>query len=585
MKDIAAGARIPEFLGLPPSAWVEFGHLNPRLGAQGYERDLLGALQIYSRGANRKIFMEPAFEKLLGIADAYRQAGTTRSWAKSQMPGEMFDVVEHSTGTIPGYIDDLIREAKGMPGPLDQKLTKLLHGVGEQDFHSLPKHTQSALTVTSLYYSSLLAGNPSFFAQNLLTAMANVGAVHGPLSLLRGFGKLLAPGSEGKAWRVMSAKSGVLGNARRHMEEFSNLTGFSKYVDKVSKFAGKWGAIEASENLNRGFAWSAAMSDMINRSGHTVDELREMGMLQAMNADAVRAAEFTQHVYAKLGRSPHMAQTLGKGFTQLSTQFLSFPFKQGEFLLAGAKEDPSSLFRFIAMSGWMTRVASMAGVDASGALGLGTADPIGEGRPFTSPASDALIDLALYMNATNQNDVAAQERAWEALRQDGKAIIPLGNQITKTGRNAYRLTSGLVTGKGGQMIRGMEGSDVLPTVLSLKNINDAFEARRHGQMIETAKYKMWASQKALDDIMKLHFDGKTPEAVEKLKEFYAEHGKMIADEAGKTWVENRLVSRRFRDLRQYMNSLTPEQLQTMYKQFSGATDEAIPPGGIKELRE
>jgi len=566
LKDIAAGARVPEFLGLPPSAMVEFAHLNPRLGAEGYERDLLGALQVYSRGANRKIFMEPAYEKLLSIRDIYKEAGTTGQAFGKAMGSK-------SAGTIPGYIDDLVRDAKGMPGNLDQKITQTLHELGEPNFHTLPAHTQAAMTLTSLFYTSLLAGNPTYFSQNLLTAIANTASKHGPLSVIHGFAKLLAPGTKGKQIREIAAKSGALGNARRHMDDFGRVTGFSKYVEVISNKGTKWGAIEASENLNRGFAFTAALSDMINRSGLSWDEIVARKLHNTMVADAVQATEFTQHVYAKLGKSPRMSQTFTKGATQAVTQFLSFPFKQGEFLLESARRDPSSLSRFIMMSGWMTRVAGLAGMDVSKAVGLGTADPIGDQqRPLTSPAMDTMIDFVNVLMAHNGDDVEKMARANEAFVRDGASVIPFGNQIIKAAKNAGRLESGLIKGPSGELIREMEGSDILPAILGQKSINDAFERKRHEQMMANAKYKMWSATKALDGIMKKVFDGDTPGANEDILAFYNEHGRLFSDQAPKAWVESRLLSRRMRDLTGYIKNLTPDQQRSLMRQIAASKD-------------
>lgn len=538
VKDILDGARPLEFIGLPVTAEVGFNHLRFRLGKTGYPDDLNTVFQVYNRGMWRKLDMEPAYNDMLAMVK---------------------DLRAHGDPSAANYLEDLVRDAKGYPAPLDQVIARdLKAAMPDIDFEHLNPATQAAMRISGLFYTGLLAGNSTYFMQNLSTAAASTAARHGMMATAAGILRQgYSPTRAAREARELVSNSGVTAQMR-HSMELINDSKFGRYVDWVSRHSG----IEHSEILNRGFSFHASLSEQLRKSGLTWDEAIESGVANRMAAQAVRDTEFVQHVYGRLGRSPRYNRYFGTAGAKLGTMFLSFPFKHGEMTYAMLKENPGYVMRYFAWSGMLTRWAAEGGIDISGSLGVAPLQPrINDDRvPFTmSPPVDALVDISRLSYAFLNEDGQAIEKAATDVERDLQGLAPGVGPALRWEKKWMDFASGAKRDKDFGIDRkiqrgvvtpeGQLNPDLLPTLLNLRSTEDA----RHQQFMEQRQQQMkanlWQMNKGMNALLKAYNKGDNAEVARIVKETWEKHGVMLQAGSGIADVEKAaLLERKTRDM-------------------------------------
>lgn len=531
------GAKPLEVVGLPVKSGIWFAHLEDRVGKAGYKvghEALLEGLDAYSRGANRKLFMEPAFQKALDYADLAGQHGL--QWQAE-------------------YTRELVHDLKGLPRPLDQVLDGAIQSFGGMiGLKNLPSYTKSAMAMSTAYYVGLLAGNTNYLLQNLATGVMNPAARYGLMNTARGI--LRMGTAEG---RKMAEMSGVARQARTAFESEGTL-------HKISQKIAKMGLVDQSEAANRGFSFHAALSDLVRNSGHTWEELVQQGLHHAYISEAVKGAEFTQHVYGSMGRSPIISKLVGKAGANFTTQFLSFPYKQTEFLMQMGKENPGMLMRYFAYSGIGTRIAAEAGIDLSNAVGLGPVTPqVKQGRPGPiSPGIEFLSSVVSLSAAMQGDDPAEVEKAWKVVEQNAEGMIPFVSQIQKASRNLEQLVSGRVEGPGGEFVRPLEPGEKASRLLGLRSVQDRMNREFLDQARESRNAAIYEKRKALRQFIDFVDQGKNDEAEAALMELWNKHGLTVSNASVTGAMEARMLSQRLRVLEKSSEFLPPD----MYYRFN-----------------
>jgi hypothetical protein len=402
----AAGLRAPEYIGVNRKAYVSFFALKKRTGAAGWNRDLINVLDLYNRGAHRKIVMEPAYQRILGIADEYTKKG-------------MHDEAS--------YTQKFLADARGMAGP----------SVFERaaDHMDIPQRARDAVEttvreVTALFYKGLLGGNANYAIQNMAGGLTNTAAQHGAFHLMQGLLQFATP--EGIA---AAEKSGV------YREALHSLQGLPRNASQALEDAYKVMDVgQRTEHILRGVAYNTALSEQVSKSGKTWEELRKAGLSEAYIREAARLTDRSQHVFGPTGRSPFLHSMLGHTGYQSIVQLGSYPAKQTEFILRNAAADPGFIMRYFAYSGMAARgAAEAAGVALGPSVGLGYLDSVThprKGRVLSyAPLFELLASTTDMYQSWKSGDPQEMKRTREAWYRAAEAGAPFVNQLEKYARN------------------------------------------------------------------------------------------------------------------------------------------------------
>ncbi len=523
----AEGARPPEFTGLPATADLFVAHLLDRTGKLGYARDAVNMLEVYTRAALRKIHIEPALQDMLDIAAA--------------------DGRKH----IMNYTDDLVREMKGTPVSVDQAVDRMVDTAARTLGTIKPgSSARASLAVSAMYYSSLLAGNVSYLIKNVATGMLNPLAQYGALNTLHG---LFQMGTE--EGRALARTAGV---DRQYARIFEG-NGFKAFSDLASKFGP-----EQTEFYNRGLSFHAALSDNIRRSGKSWSELKEMGLAGSALHDAVMGAEFTQHVYGVMGRSPMVTRALGKTLYTPAAQFLSFAPKQAEFLLSMTKDNPGYLMRYLAYSGITQRIAAQElNIDASDFVGFGFLPNTKRDELLPkSPALSLLTTGIDHLAAIKDGDPTKMEQTGRDFDSQLTNFIPGIQAMKKTTDAISRLATGEIN-KAGGFERNVQTNELPAVVLQMPSIQD----QRQRQILEQGQQKiqnmLWERTHAAEQLVDAIEKGDTAGA-DKVAQRLGEMGIPMSGDGVARIQEARMLSRTMRFMQEnkfFMGFFSDVQLQ------------------------
>jgi len=517
------GARPLEFLGIPVTSETPMSMLHPRLGKAGYAKDTAAMLDAYTRAAYRKIYVEPTLQDMLDLAK-----GT-------------------GSENVMKYTNNLVREMKGQPSGLMTHLDEVaamvtdgLQGAGFPGAGKIPKPSEAAMAVSSLYYSSLLAGNLNYLTQNMGTGVLNPLAYKGALHTARGAMQMMT-----KEGRALAKASGV---QRQWTKIYEGP--FKEYADFMSTLGGP----NASEFYVRGLSLHAALSETMNRSGRTWAQLVDEGLGPAVLHEAVGAAEFTQHVYGVAGRSPYFARALGKSGAVIGTQFLSFPYKQSGFLLSMAAENPGHAMRYFAYSGAIQRMAAEgASIDASQFVGLGYIPTPRANRPGPlSPGFEAIASMMDWQTALTGENPNEIDKAGANLSRSLFAAVPGLRPIEKAIKGQAELATGQVTrtGSAGQTenVRQLEiPEEALTSLLQVQSVQEKAFRQREQQSREQVNNRLFFMKKLAKEAVKAHNTQNYDDYIT-LREKLVEMGIFINGDPGVGAIEAQYLSRDVRTL-------------------------------------
>ena len=402
------GGMPPELKGLSRNGNVFLSHLLGRSGGEGFVKDSVSILDLYSRGVSRKLYMEPAlqtFDKRATQIARERGNAWYRAYADqtlSQLKGEASlagRLVDHIGGSLTRSTGKTYR-----PGSISRKL----------------------MMVPSLAYASVLGANRRYPVMAISTALATTGARYGMFRTVKGMFQMATP--EGQAlWRAA-------GGGDQWKRIFEQADEMAKVVDRFTETAS--GArilapsIRDSENFIRGMTFFAAIDENLAAAGfRTMADARAAKFDSKILFDAMKSTEEINHFFGT-GAKPPIFSKISKSGSAAATQFLSFGPKQTEMLLQLAGENPGYIMRYMMLSGWMTRIAAQdMGLDLSDYLGVGYTRTHGT-RDMTTPAVEAIAGLVgfvgtttdfMHGNATQTDMHESTENAMKSL----EAVVPL----------------------------------------------------------------------------------------------------------------------------------------------------------------
>lgn len=433
---------------------IYFRHLQDRKYAQrlaSAQTPLLSeGLELYLRGMARKSFMEPAIEQ----ADIAAQALTDQ---KLEYWNEWKPLLKGQASPEGKVTERIIRRAMGeaarkMGKPLPRALANPL--------------TATTTTLKRMWLRGILGASFGSMLTNMSQAI-NVGARDGLLNAMEGFTYMNT--AKGRALRkelnltddftaVMEndlsrtgSLPGKLGHAQvnlgRKMAAITN--GEISKLDDIVMAPHMY-----AENTTRGLAlWSGITRAMRNR-GLAPGKFTFKGMKNVSNLDelpedvrreilmeAMDGVEETMFIYGVEGTAPAHSGPVGRTLLTLS----SFAPKQAAFLIRQAKQDPTGLARFFALSGFATRLSREAmGVDTESVWGFGFVPPETETFPLTSPQMQLLYNVWQYGNNNPEKggDPFERQRALtNIVRMTGQLVPgPLGirkEDIPQGVKNAF----------------------------------------------------------------------------------------------------------------------------------------------------
>lgn len=423
--DRRVSQRALEFLGVNKKAFVSFFALKHRSGAEGWSRDLIHTMDLYNRGAARKIVMEPAYQRIVELTDAYKAAGRNQE---------------------ANYANAFLLDARGMAGPslFSRAADVMGTSPGTRD-----KVEWVVTKATELFYKSLLGGNLNYGLQNMAGGTTNMLAEHGPFSLIQGLLQFATP--EGRA---MAERSGVYKQALHSLSHETTLSG-KTLSSNLPRSANK--ALESAYNamdvgqrteyLLRGLSVNTALGEQVRRSGKTWAEIKAAGLDEAFIKEAARITDRTQHVFGPTGRSPYLHTLLGHTGYQATIQLGTYPYKQTEFILKSMSKDPGFIVRYLTYSGIMAHMAAETlGVATGPAVGFGYADSITnprKGRIVSySPGLEWISSSIDLFKAWRSGDPAEIEKAQGALWRATEAGAFGVNQFERYARNMREAFAG-----------------------------------------------------------------------------------------------------------------------------------------------
>lgn len=436
-SDFANGAKPPELNGIPANGSVWAAHLIERGGTQGFERDIMLAMDYYIRGKNRVLHLQPMYQDILDTGRALSQ--------------------QHGRMGLSEYAQDLVRDLKGQPTFLGTRLDQMI-GTGVRGRAAPGGFDRQLMGLTAMWWAGSLPGNPRYPIMQVATAVATTSGRFGLYRTAKGL--LMQATSEG---RMMSKAAGVERQIQQVFESdtFRKAANFAAEAPVTISPMGLT-SVSGVENFIRGMTFHASVDMQLTKYGfQTLQEADAAGKLNRVMFDAMRSSEQTNHVFGAMGRSPYLTRMTGKGPAVAATQFLSFVPKQLEELASQAWRDPGMIAEYMAISGLITRIAATEmGIDLTDYVGLGFTPK--EPGDLQSPAVKTLVTALQWCAAWSEYDKEKMDRLGVQLGGQIEGILPL-MAGQRAGRKAgERLQSGELTSSQGRKERNLDfkGADL-----------------------------------------------------------------------------------------------------------------------------
>lgn len=422
----AKGGSLPENAGLSANGHVFLAALLRRNGAAGYTRDAVAVLDLYSRGVARKLHIEPGLLRFKERIKTVAQA-------------------DPSKAQILDYGDLVIKQIKGEPSMLGSLIDKMASRVaGAQGKVYQPGTiSRKVMAVSGLMYSSLLAGNRRYPIMNIATSLATTGAQFGLFRTVKGMFKAATPEGQllfkavggDKLWSAIF-EAGP-GGDKGLIERMLQLAPRARIMSP---------SIEDTENFIRGMTFWAAIDETLTKGGfRNVAEAHEAGILGEILFDSLRTTEEVNHYFGVASKPPWMSR-ISKSGSVVASQFLSFPFKQGEQLLSLAGQNPGKIGNYMMLSGWISRVgAQELGLDLREYVGFNFMP--GSARDLTSPGVAFMMSAVKMMGSMSAlhdgyGDVETARMDVEDFVKKGETLIPLLGRVKELARYEEVRTTG-----------------------------------------------------------------------------------------------------------------------------------------------
>jgi len=310
----------PDMEGLPAKTRVFFGNLLERTGTEYEITDIGHIMDVYTRGAGRKAYIEPMLEDLKYMSAKVATADPKRSF-------------------IVGYTDDLIKNLRGEASWLNSQADKRLGPEAASRLRGMAKF------VASTGYSAALTGNIRYPVMSVLQALNTTAAEYGPLRAMKGLAKMMS-----SEHRAVAKAAGIDSEITQIYHGLSSWAGRLKMPGTP--------AISETEFFIRGLTYHAAVDDELVKLGvKTLDDITDEGVRRGVIANAARATEELNHVFGAVGK-PVWFNRLSATGSSTVTQFFSFPFKQTETLLGIGMENSGAFVDYLRIAGKMQFAAA-----------------------------------------------------------------------------------------------------------------------------------------------------------------------------------------------------------------------------------
>lgn len=452
----ANGYRPLEYIGLPVNAEVFVSHLLERTGNQPYSKDLLMALDFYGRAMNRKLHLEPAFERM------------------SKEIGPLLHK-RYGNSALQSYCSDLVMELKGRPSYLGAKVDNAIAAPVNTMVSSIPKAVRDRIGLkgwtgyqpggaerilmglNNLAYAGMIVGNPRYAVMQMATGVTTSVSRFGLFRTMRGLLEYATP--EGQALNK------AIGTYKPFKDVFEDPT-YRRFVQALTD---KGVAVTPlgpmsngmAEEFIRGVSGMAAVDLILNRFGmHSWDEAVEAGLSKTIAMRALQMSQEVNHMYGPLGRSPVIARTFGRGGASFATQFMSFTWKQTDELLSQFATDPGRIAQYLAVCGYVSRVAAQsAGMDLTDYVGFGYLPKKTE--DLASPGVDAFMSMIGFLSAVNSRDPERIDKAGQEMMRNIVGYAPLSQATQSAMKAAERLSTAELRTATGEVIRPMDYAQTL----------------------------------------------------------------------------------------------------------------------------
>lgn len=423
----------PELLDTPVSPGNFFyGHMLPtRRGRKRKDSyDIVEAFRLFERAAVREAHIEPAIKRAKELADEINLPKNKRKYLNMWI-----DRMRGKPTSIGRLFEEATTNALERTG-----LATVMERLGIDFDNPL---TRFAGAVTRGFYRGLLGGSAGFVFKNM-TQSINTAAEAGALNTLYGISRMMTPGGirEAKAQKLVREFDNIFEDAKFFEQGLDSrnraVRGLSKAFETVDDIIFK--PVHFSEHVNRGIAFHAGVAAEARRLnvnprvvyGATPENIEDAAdTVATLLAAGHTVAQRTQFVYGVLGRSPIFLTPFGR----MAGQFMTYPLKQSEFLAEKVKADRNGLIRWIALTGYFSRVAHDSGIDPTGFIGAGFIPQGAEpGVPIIlPPAFSTMYHMLRTSNAAAEQDWPRFERELNRVKSDlFHLMVPAGLQVSRT---------------------------------------------------------------------------------------------------------------------------------------------------------
>ncbi len=503
----ANGARPFEMVGLPGRGEVFARHLLHRTSNRDdYERDAILALDVYMRAANRKLILEPMYKdiEMVGVELAKKHKNSA-----------------HIT-----YANDLVSGMKGLPSYLGAKVDEVIAGASSGGRGvKLPTFTKNGIEMkekvwqpgtldrtaygfTSAVYRALISGNPTYALVQIASGLATGAGRYGLLGTSRGIMRL--------ATKEGQELSKVAGTYRPFVDFIESP--FSKQLTELAdKIPSPATGLTNSkvELISRQLTYLCELDLRLKQGGHKdIKSAKAAGELKRYMFESLRKSEEINHLFGPLGRSPWAMRTFGTAGSATAQQLLSYIPKQTEELVAQFVEHPGYIFRWLMVSGWMTRQAANMGVDLTETVGPGYMPDAP--TDLMSPAVDMLLTNLDLMQAMADHDPEGVAKSTAKLTQLLQYAVPGSQMVLAISKSKQRMRDETVNTAAGNPLYRMDmglghreidgkpsgiGQETLPTFFMQPNLSETLTRRGMQAMRQEEQRFGHNAAKAIDEFI------------------------------------------------------------------------------------
>lgn len=441
---------------IPGSVYNPF--LLERLGAKGFKEDVWDALDAYVKRATRKVYLDPALERL-------QRAG-------SKLEESQWKYIQRYTNRVnlrPTELDNI----------LDNTVKSIIGGrLGQRPVARVTK------LLRQWTYRAMLGLNLSSSLRNLSQGI-NTYAKLGEKYTAIGYARLFEKGAMEELKREGVLEAGFVQDRA--------LSAKKKLLEQADK--GLFLFFETAERINRGSAYFGMKSKMIAEGKTEAQAIKE----------AKKLVRDTQFAFGSIDTPVVLSSDLVKTLLQ----FQSFTTKQIEFLTEMAKDkDFAGLLRY-ALAGilFVATIGKLFGMDYKELLPMyrfGTPPSLG----FPAAVGSAALDLPDKYG----NPRTSAEKGLD-IAKSSLGLIPAGSQIKKTYQGIQAINQGGSFDNGGNFqfevgtTLAQKAQAIAFGKYASKNAKDYFDRQ------EKAAEKTEAVQPVYDKIQKLKEEGKDDEAL------------------------------------------------------------------------